>query len=69
MPCVCPSTLQLLSGPSGARSRDVNSKRYKRKQRGQPQAVPVKTESPQGQVRIQISRHNRGNRSNNKFCL
>ncbi|XP_062254650.1 histone-lysine N-methyltransferase 2B isoform X3 [Platichthys flesus] len=43
----------LLSGPSGARSRDVNSKRYKRKQRGQPHAaVPVKTESPQGQPQL-----------------
>ncbi|XP_019948268.2 histone-lysine N-methyltransferase 2B isoform X3 [Paralichthys olivaceus] len=40
----------LLSGPSGARSRDVNSKRHKRKQRVQPHAVPVKTESPQGQL-------------------
>ncbi|CAB1416810.1 unnamed protein product [Pleuronectes platessa] len=43
----------LLSGPSGARSRDVNSKKLKRKQRGQPHAaVPVKTESPQGQPQL-----------------
>ncbi|XP_065814406.1 histone-lysine N-methyltransferase 2B [Labrus bergylta] len=39
----------LLSGPSGARSRDVSSKRQRRKQRVPLDAnVPVKTEPPQG---------------------
>lgn len=53
----CPPTLQLLSGPCSARSRDVTSKRQRRKQRVQPEvAVPVKTEPPQGQVSEQINR-------------
>ncbi|KAI3360931.1 hypothetical protein L3Q82_013133, partial [Scortum barcoo] len=39
----------LLSGPSGARSRDVTAKRQRRKERIQLEAdVPVKTEAPQG---------------------
>ncbi|XP_026149219.1 histone-lysine N-methyltransferase 2A isoform X2 [Mastacembelus armatus] len=39
----------LLSGPTGARSRDVSSKRQRRKQKVQPDSeVPVKTEPPQG---------------------
>ncbi|XP_039972906.1 histone-lysine N-methyltransferase 2A isoform X2 [Xiphias gladius] len=43
----------LLSGPSGARSRDVASKRQRRKQRVQPDAdVPVKIEPPQGQPQL-----------------
>ncbi|XP_054478223.1 histone-lysine N-methyltransferase 2A isoform X2 [Anoplopoma fimbria] len=43
----------LLSGPTGARSRDVTSKRQRRKQRVQLDAdVPVKTEPPQGQQLI-----------------
>ncbi|XP_040899737.1 histone-lysine N-methyltransferase 2A isoform X2 [Toxotes jaculatrix] len=43
----------LLSGPSGTRSRDVASKRQRRKQRVQPDAdVPVKTEPPQGQPQL-----------------
>ncbi|XP_018543167.1 histone-lysine N-methyltransferase 2B isoform X2 [Lates calcarifer] len=43
----------LLSGPSGTRSRDVTSKRQRRKQRVQPDAdVPVKTEPPQGQPQL-----------------
>ncbi|XP_034553459.1 histone-lysine N-methyltransferase 2B [Notolabrus celidotus] len=41
----------LLSGPTGARSRDVTSKRQRRKQRAQPD-VPVKTEPPQGQPQL-----------------
>lgn len=46
--------LQLLSGPSGARSRDV-TKRQRRKQRAQLEAqVPVKTEPPQVQVSTKI---------------
>ncbi|XP_076016835.1 histone-lysine N-methyltransferase 2B isoform X2 [Genypterus blacodes] len=40
----------LLSGPSGARSRDATSKRQRRKQRMHPESdLPVKTEPPQGQ--------------------
>nr|XP_020475766.1 histone-lysine N-methyltransferase 2B [Monopterus albus] len=43
----------LLSGPAGARSRDVTSKRQRRKQRVQPDShVPVKTEPPQGQPQL-----------------
>ncbi|XP_035480433.2 histone-lysine N-methyltransferase 2A isoform X1 [Scophthalmus maximus] len=43
----------LLSGLSGARSRDLTSKRQKRKQRLQPEAdAPVKTEPPQGQPQL-----------------
>ncbi|XP_070767466.1 histone-lysine N-methyltransferase 2B [Enoplosus armatus] len=43
----------LLSGPAGARSRDVTSKRQRRKQRVQLDAdVPVKTEPPQGQPQL-----------------
>ncbi|XP_075965652.1 histone-lysine N-methyltransferase 2A isoform X1 [Anarhichas minor] len=43
----------LLSGPTGARSRDVNSKRQRRKQRVQLGAdVPVKTEPAQGQPQL-----------------
>ncbi|XP_059194436.1 histone-lysine N-methyltransferase 2B isoform X2 [Centropristis striata] len=43
----------LLSGPAGARSRDVSSKRQRRKQRVQVDAdVPVKTEPPQGQLQV-----------------
>ncbi|KAF1387759.1 hypothetical protein PFLUV_G00083290 [Perca fluviatilis] len=43
----------LLSGPSGARSRDVTSKRQRRKQRVKLDAdVPVKTEPPQGQPQL-----------------
>ncbi|XP_070690739.1 histone-lysine N-methyltransferase 2B isoform X2 [Pempheris klunzingeri] len=43
----------LLSGPTGARSRDVTSKRQRRKQRAQLDAdVPVKTEPPQGQPQL-----------------
>ncbi|XP_071326747.1 histone-lysine N-methyltransferase 2B isoform X2 [Trachinotus anak] len=43
----------LLSGPSGARSRDVTSKRQRRKQRVQPDGdVPVKTEPLQGQPQL-----------------
>ncbi|XP_068425205.1 histone-lysine N-methyltransferase 2B isoform X2 [Clinocottus analis] len=43
----------LLSGPAGARSRDVTSKRQRRKQRVQLNAeVPVKTEPPQGQPQL-----------------
>lgn len=47
-------TLQLLSGPVGARSQDMTSKRQRRKQRVQLHSdVPVKTEPPQVQVRNQ----------------
>ncbi|XP_044063575.1 histone-lysine N-methyltransferase 2A isoform X1 [Siniperca chuatsi] len=43
----------LLSGSAGARSRDVTSKRQRRKQRVQLDAdVPVKTEPPQGQPQL-----------------
>uniref|UniRef100_UPI0037E98B96 histone-lysine N-methyltransferase 2B isoform X2 n=1 Tax=Semicossyphus pulcher TaxID=241346 RepID=UPI0037E98B96 len=43
----------LLSGPTGARSRDVTSKRQRRKQRAQLDSnVPVKTEAPQGQLQL-----------------
>ncbi|XP_074539076.1 histone-lysine N-methyltransferase 2A [Halichoeres trimaculatus] len=43
----------LLSGSTGARSRDVSSKRHRRKQRVQPDAaVPVKTEPLQGQPQL-----------------
>ncbi|XP_068592614.1 histone-lysine N-methyltransferase 2B isoform X2 [Cebidichthys violaceus] len=43
----------LLSGPTGARSRDVNSKRQRRKRRVQLDAdVPVKTEPAQGQPQL-----------------
>ncbi|XP_034409501.1 histone-lysine N-methyltransferase 2A isoform X2 [Cyclopterus lumpus] len=43
----------LLSGPAGARSRDVTSKRQRRKQRVQLEAdVAVKTEPPQGQPQL-----------------
>ncbi|XP_051261446.1 histone-lysine N-methyltransferase 2B isoform X1 [Dicentrarchus labrax] len=43
----------LLCGPTGARSRDVTSKRQRRKQRVQLDAdVPVKTEPPQGQPQL-----------------
>ncbi|XP_074510115.1 histone-lysine N-methyltransferase 2A isoform X2 [Sebastes fasciatus] len=43
----------LLSGPTGARSRDVTSKRQRRKQRVKLDAdVPVKTEQPQGQPQV-----------------
>lgn len=57
MPCFCLLTLQLLSGPAGARSRDVTAKRQRRKQRVQLGAdVSVKTEPPQGQVSVQINR-------------
>ncbi|KAF3691788.1 Histone-lysine N-methyltransferase 2B [Channa argus] len=43
----------LLSGPTSARSRDVSSKRQRRKQRAQPDSdVPVKTEPPQVQPQL-----------------
>ncbi|KAK2844415.1 hypothetical protein Q5P01_011074 [Channa striata] len=43
----------LLSGPTSARSRDVSSKRQRRKQRAQPDSdVPVKTETPQVQPQL-----------------
>ncbi|CAJ1061647.1 histone-lysine N-methyltransferase 2B [Xyrichtys novacula] len=43
----------LLSGPTGARSRDPTSKRQRRKQRVQPDVtVPIKTEPPQGQPQL-----------------
>ncbi|XP_026227485.1 histone-lysine N-methyltransferase 2A isoform X2 [Anabas testudineus] len=43
----------LLTGPTGARSRDVSSKRQRRKQRTQSDSeVPVKTEQPQGQPQL-----------------
>ncbi|TMS10742.1 Histone-lysine N-methyltransferase 2B [Larimichthys crocea] len=43
----------LLSGPAGARSRDVTAKRQRRKQRVQLGAdVSVKTEPPQGQPQL-----------------
>lgn len=56
MSCFCPFILQLLSGTTAARARDVTSKRQRRKQRVQLDAdVPVKTEPPQGQVSVQIN--------------
>ncbi|XP_069552341.1 histone-lysine N-methyltransferase 2B isoform X1 [Brachyistius frenatus] len=43
----------LLSGPAGARSQDMTSKRQRRKQRVQLGSdVPVKTEPPQGQQQL-----------------
>ncbi|XP_008283227.1 histone-lysine N-methyltransferase 2A isoform X2 [Stegastes partitus] len=43
----------LLSGPAGARSQDMTSKRQRRKQRMQLDSnVPVKTEPPQGQPQL-----------------
>ncbi|XP_029307138.1 LOW QUALITY PROTEIN: histone-lysine N-methyltransferase 2A [Cottoperca gobio] len=43
----------LLSGPTGGRSRDVTSKRQRRKQRAQLDSdVSVKTEPPQGQPQL-----------------
>ncbi|KAL7393669.1 hypothetical protein ABVT39_014213 [Epinephelus coioides] len=43
----------LLSGPTGARSRDVTSKRQRRKQKVKLDAdVPVKIEPPQGQPQL-----------------
>ncbi|XP_028985687.1 histone-lysine N-methyltransferase 2A isoform X2 [Betta splendens] len=45
----------LLSGPASARSRDVSSKRQRRKQRTQPNHkpdIPVKTEPAQGQPQL-----------------
>lgn len=56
MLCFYLLTSQLLSGQSGARSRDVTSKRQRRKQRAQLDPdVPVKTEPPQVQVSVQIN--------------
>ncbi|XP_054639203.1 histone-lysine N-methyltransferase 2A isoform X2 [Dunckerocampus dactyliophorus] len=43
----------LLSGPTGARSRNLTSKRQRRKQRVQLDTnVPIKTEQPQGQPQL-----------------
>ncbi|XP_029359699.1 histone-lysine N-methyltransferase 2B isoform X2 [Echeneis naucrates] len=43
----------LLTGPSGARSRELTAKRQRRKERAQPDVdIPVKTEPPQGQPQL-----------------